>query len=78
MASQQEKWPNSNAAQNVVYSPPDPVVLETFARRVCQRLGAEYLAPDTVQGLATFVTVAATIQAKQLTQNTRGQVDNDS
>lgn len=64
------------APPKVLYSPPKAEVVETFARRVCHRLGTEYMTPDVVDGFSAFLKVAADIQAKYLTRSQQGRVDN--
>jgi len=53
----------------VVYSPPSSEVLDAFARQVCRHFGDDYLKPDVVEGLSTFIKVAAEIQVKHLNKN---------
>lgn len=67
---------NPGDSPKVLYSPPKAEALEAFARRVCHQLGSAYTTPDVVDGFATFVKVAADIQAKYLTRNQGGDVDN--
>jgi hypothetical protein len=67
---------NPTPPPKVLYSPPKAEALEAFARRVCRQLGTEYTTPDVVDGFSAFVKVAADIQAKYLTRNQGGHVDN--
>ena len=61
----------------IIYAPPPVEELNAFARRVCRELGEEYTTQEVMEGLSTFIRVAANIQAKHLNRKNLGQLDND-
>ena len=68
---------NPQTPPHLLYSPPAPEALEAFARQVCQRLGADFMAQEIVEGFSTFVKVVTNINVKRRNKNYEGQVDND-
>lgn len=57
----------------MVYSPPAPEAIETFARQVCRQLGTDYMDREIVEGFSAFLKVVAVIQAKHLTKQEQSE-----
>ena len=58
--------PKPKLDSDMIYSAPAPKAVDAFARRVCQRLGADYTKREVVEGFAAFIKVATQIQVKHL------------
>ncbi len=60
----------------IEYYPPSHEILTHFAQDVGNELGGAYAEPEIVQGLADFMTVVATLLARDL--NRKGQTAFDN
>jgi hypothetical protein len=71
---------DSKLRRRVEYYVPDQEAIDQYARFVCEqvaeRRGSAFCEPEVIRGLAEFMKIAGTIQAKYL--NRANQVDNNA